>query len=123
MAPVDISLGMVVIDCADPLRLAGFWASATGYTVRDSDERWAWILDPKDSRIEIGFQRVPEPKSGKNRVHLDLHTPDEEAEAERIEALGGTRLRRSDNPEDIFIVFADPEGNEFCIVRDVPEGA
>ncbi|MDP9295285.1 MAG: VOC family protein [Actinomycetota bacterium] len=118
---MDISVGMVVIDCADPLRLAEFWASATGYTMQESDERWAWLLDPNGSRIEIGFQRVPEPKLGKNRVHLDLHTPDEEAEAERIEALGGTRLRRSDNPDDIFIVFADPEGNEFCIVREVQE--
>ena len=109
---------MVVIDCADPLRLAEFWAGATGYSMQDSDERWAWILDPAGSGIEIGFQRVPEPKSGKNRVHLDLHSSDEEAEAERIEALGATRLRRSEDPDDIFIVLADPEGNEFCIVRE-----
>jgi predicted enzyme related to lactoylglutathione lyase len=117
---VDIKVGMVVFDCADPLRLARFWAGATGYSMQDSDERWAWILDPAGAGIEIGFQRVPEPKSSKNRVHLDLHSSDEEAEAERIEALGATRLRRSDDPDDIFIVLADPEGNEFCIVREVP---
>jgi predicted enzyme related to lactoylglutathione lyase len=123
MAAVDIKVGMVVIDCADPLRLAEFWAGATGYTMQDSNERWAWILHPGDSGIEIGFQRVPEPKSGKNRVHLDLHTSDEEAEATRIESLGATRLRRSDDRDDIFIVLADPEGNEFCVVRETPAGA
>jgi predicted enzyme related to lactoylglutathione lyase len=115
---MDITVGMVVFDCAEPLRLAEFWAAATGYAMQESDERWAWLLSPGGSGIEIGFQRVPEPKTVKNRVHLDLHTADEEAEAERIEALGATRLYRSDNPEDIFIVLADPEGNEFCVVRE-----
>jgi predicted enzyme related to lactoylglutathione lyase len=115
---MNVAVGMVVFDCAEPLRLAEFWAAVTGYAMQDSDERWAWLLDPRGSGIEIGFQRVPEPKTLKNRVHLDLHTPDEEAEAERIEALGATRLYRSEDPEDVFIVLADPEGNEFCVVRE-----
>jgi hypothetical protein len=53
----------------------------------------------------------------KNRVHVDLGAPDIEPEAKRIEALGATRLWISEDPEDPFIVLADPEGNEFCVVR------
>jgi hypothetical protein len=50
-------------------------------------------------------------------VHLDLSSTDEESEASRLAALGATRLRRSEDPDDIFVVLADPEGNEFCVVR------
>jgi predicted enzyme related to lactoylglutathione lyase len=114
---MDVRVAMVVIDCADPLALSDFWAKATGYAMQESDDRWAWIKAEDGSAVEIGFQRVPEPKSGKNRVHLDLHTDDEEREAKRIEALGARRLYVSDNPEDIFITLADPEGNEFCVCR------
>jgi hypothetical protein len=53
----------------------------------------------------------------KNRVHLDLRSTDEESEASRLEALGANRLRRSEDPDDVFVVLADPEGNEFCVVR------
>ena len=53
----------------------------------------------------------------KNRVHLDLSSTDEESEASRLAALGATRLRRSEDPDDVFVVLADPEGNEFCVVR------
>jgi hypothetical protein len=53
----------------------------------------------------------------KNRVHIDLYTKDEEATADRVVAFGATRLWRSTNPNDPFIVLGDPEGNEFCVVR------
>src|SRR5215470_14234942 len=112
---MDIRVEMVVIDCADPLSLAAFWAQATGYTIQESDEQWAWIKGERSGTVEIGFQRVPEPKTVKNRVHVDLHTDDEEREGARIEALGARRLYVSENPEDIFITLADPEGNEFCV--------
>jgi hypothetical protein len=111
---MDVTIGMVVIDCADPLRLAEFWAAATGYGVDHGDEEWVTL---RGSGVPLGFQRVPEPKLGKNRVHVDLHAPDEEAEARRIEHLGATRLYRSNDPEDVFITLADPEGNEFCVGR------
>jgi hypothetical protein len=65
----------------------------------------------------MGFQKVPEPKSVKNRVHLDLSSRDEEAAATALEAVGATRLWVSEDPEDPFVVLADPEGNEFCVVR------
>jgi predicted enzyme related to lactoylglutathione lyase len=107
----------VVIDCADPQALARFWAEATGYALERDFEDWASVVGEGDRQIRIGFQRVPEGKVVKNRVHVDLEAPDEEAEARRIEALGATRRYTSEDPEDPFVVLADPEGNEFCIVR------
>ena len=89
--------------------------------MQESDDTWAWIKGSDSGAVEIGFQRVPESKSVKNRVHVDLHTDDEEREAQRIEALGARRLYVSDNPDDIFITLADPEGNEFCVCREREE--
>ena len=70
-----------------------------------------------DRDICIAFQRVPEDKVTKNRVHIDVSATDENEEATRIEGLGATRLWVSDKPDDPFVVLADPEGNEFCVVR------
>ena len=106
----------VVIDCADPGPLARFWAEATGYEFEYEDDGWASIAGEGERRIRIGFQKVPEGKVVKNRVHVDLSASDIEAEAERIEALGARRLWTSDDSDDPFIVLADPEGNEFCVV-------
>ena len=107
----------VVIDCADPQGLARFWAAATGYALHSDLDDWASVLGEGERAIRIGFQKVPEGKVVKNRVHVDLGAADEEAEARRIEALGATRLWVSDDAEDPFVVLADPEGNEFCVVR------
>jgi predicted enzyme related to lactoylglutathione lyase len=114
---VNVHFHEVVIDCADPRSLARFWAAATGYELKSDGDDWASVLGEGDRGIRIGFQKVPEDKVAKNRVHVDLGSPDEEAEATRIEALGATRLWVSDDPEDPFVVLADPEGNEFCVVR------
>jgi len=113
-------MGSVVIDCAEPASLAAFWAAVTGYEVRDEgpedDNTWRTLRGPA-GRPNIGFQKVPEPKQVKNRVHIDLYAADEEAAAARIEALGATRLYVSQDPYDVFVTLADPEGNEFCVCR------
>jgi predicted enzyme related to lactoylglutathione lyase len=115
---VNVRFREVVIDCVDPPSLARFWAAATGYEIDNESEGWAAIVGEGDRDIRVGFQRVPEDKVVKNRVHVDLSAPDEEAEARRIEALGATRLWVSEDPDDPFVVLADPEGNEFCVVRN-----
>ena len=114
---VDVRYYQVVIDCDDPRALADFWIGFTGYEVSHAYDDWVSIRHPSGNP-RIGFQKVPEPKTVKNRVHLDFVTTDEEATAKEIEAMGATRLWVSDDPEDPFVVLADPEGNEFCIVRD-----
>ena len=112
----DVRFHMVVIDCADPRSLASFWEGFTGYERRGDHEDWVSIYAPDDS-TRIGFQRVPEGKVVKNRVHIDFEATDEEATAKEIEAMGAIRRWVGDDPEDPFVVLADPEGNEFCIVR------
>jgi predicted enzyme related to lactoylglutathione lyase len=113
---VDVRFREVVVDCADPPRLAAWWAGFTGYRLGAKHDDWSTISNEDRSMI-IGFQKVPEGKVVKNRVHLDFFASDEEAAAREIEAMGAKRLWVSENPEDPFVVLADPEGNEFCIVR------
>jgi hypothetical protein len=135
----------VVIDCADPAKLAPFWAALLGYKVQDPPDGYAswqdwlrdhhvpeanWndasaVVDPDGRGPRIFFQRVPEPKTVKNRVHLDINvgagTPPEERrakvdrEVERVIRLGATRLRAVEQRGEYWVVMADPEGNEFCL--------
>jgi predicted enzyme related to lactoylglutathione lyase len=113
---VALRLEEIVVDCADPRSLAAFWISFTGYESRHADDDWV-AIGAKDGSVVIGFQKVPEAKSVKNRLHLDFAASDEDAAAREVEALGATRLWVGDDPDDPFVVLADPEGNEFCIVR------
>lgn len=106
-----------MIDCSDPRALVTFWASITGYEIVHASDTWASIVGEGDRAIRIAFQRVPESKASKNRLHIDLAAPDEEAEATQMEALGAVRRWTSEKADDPFVVLADPEGNEFCVVR------
>jgi len=121
----------VVFDCDHPASLARFWAAVLdGYHVAPYDDaelerlRTAGIHDPEDDpsvlvesapgvRPRFWFTRVPEPKAGKNRLHLDVRADDRAAEVARLVRLGATVLAVLDD----WTTLADPEGNEFC-VRD-----
>ena len=137
----------VVIDCADPARVAAFWAAALGYKLDDPpdgypsweeflreqgvpEDQWnsaSAVTDPDGAGPRIYFQRVPEPKTLKNRVHLDLNVgggsvvaPEErraqiDAAAERLIGLGARKLWPKEERGEFWIVMADPEGNEFCL--------
>lgn len=103
----------VVIDCEDPSALAPFWSEALGYTEVYRHE--PYVVLGGDGPVLI-LQRVDEPKSVKNRVHIDLH-PDRpiEDEAVRLEAIGATRTGAHSLDDVDWIVMADPAGNEFCV--------
>jgi hypothetical protein len=137
----------VAIDCADPAALSRFWAEALGYVLQpppeghDSWESWLaamgvpeseWnsasaVVDPDGSGPRIYFQRVPEAKVGKNRLHLDLHVspgpgtpPDErrraiEPEVDRLVRLGASVVGPVEERGEWWVVMQDPEGNEFCL--------
>src|SRR3954454_5888573 len=127
----------ISIDCAEPARLADFWCGVLGYG----------ILDATDDLIEIGpdhgpdaevleavrrgplaptifLARVPEAKTVKNRVHFDVSPVDrtQAEEVARIEALGATRADIGQSGEESWVVLADPEGNEFCVLRSLAPG-
>jgi catechol 2,3-dioxygenase-like lactoylglutathione lyase family enzyme len=138
----------ITFDSADPAGLAKFWADALGYQVQAPPagfESWeqaleafgvpperrndaSAVVDPEGSGPRLFFQRVPEGKQAKNRVHLDVRAAPGlegdarmaalETEAERLVSQGATRLERYEPAPPLgfgHIVMADPEGNEFCL--------
>jgi hypothetical protein len=133
----------IAIDAADPHRLNRFWSEAVGYEVEEThdfikqmldagyatdddvielDGRLAWKTgaachDPAGVAPRLLFQQVPEPKSVKNRMHLDLRVGDNrrEAEVERLISLGASRLWDGQQGPHRWVTMADPEGNEFCV--------
>jgi predicted enzyme related to lactoylglutathione lyase len=111
-----MDVNCVTIDAADPERLAAFWGELLDRGV--SSRVGPYVFLERRNGLALGFQRTDEAKAGKNRVHLDLETEDPAAEQARVEALGGRRLHEYDPGG--FLVMADPEGNEFCIL---PKGA
>ena len=144
MGALDIQ---VVIDCSDPRRLAEFWAAALNYNLQppppgfDSWEEfaerigippedrdgYAAVVDPEGVKPRILFQKVPETKTVKNRVHLDIDVApgvafgSEErkaaarARSEQLTARGATPLREFNEPIGWWLLMTDPEGNEFCL--------
>jgi hypothetical protein len=104
------------IDCTDPGKLAEWYCEALGYAFEDAaGDQYRSITSP-DGRPKIIFQRVPEAKAVKNRMHLDLIVgPGYEAEADRFERLGATRVEKVAEYGVNWIVMRDPEGNELCI--------
>lgn len=111
---------VVVIDCHDLDRAASFWTALLGYVTAGQATGPFLSLVPADGAgIEVLLQRVTDAKHGKNRVHLDLRTPDLDAEVERATCLGATLLTREPVLEDgwQWHVLADTEGNEFCVLQ------
>jgi hypothetical protein len=112
----DIVGASPVVDCGDPALLVEWWHALTGWPIGTKGAPWSSLERPDGTYL--AFQQVPEPKTGKNRLHLDLSVADEEqAAAWAQEHLSATFLWRSERSEDPFVVLADPEGNEFCFVR------
>lgn len=117
-------LGAVTVDCADPDRLAAFWGAVLGVEVAErlGDPPQYVSLQRAEGAPTVTFQRVPEPKKVKNRLHPDLEVDDVEAATARVERLGGRRVQHGDFDEHGYRwrVMADPEGNEFCLVFESP---
>ena len=113
-------LDAITIDCADALALAGFWAAVFGTEIGSAVGDGPAYVDllPVPGIPILRFQRVPEPKAVKNRVHLDVAVEDLDEASARAEALGARRISVEPYAEYSYrwLVMADPEGNEFCLV-------
>ncbi|HEX8919817.1 MAG TPA: VOC family protein [Chloroflexota bacterium] len=122
----------IVFDCADPTRIGVFWSTVLGYQedlVPEGYASWeefdrekgiepniGWgCFDPAGNKPALFFQRVPEGKTVKNRLHLDLRVGDVRAETERLQSLGARVLQEVESESGGWVVMADPEGNEFCV--------
>ena len=106
----------VVFDCADPAVLVRFWADVLGGTPVGRNDGWHYVDPPGWTRV--AFQRVPEGKVVKNRVHLDVEVDDIPTATAQAEALGATRVGELHvDTAGSFQVLLDPEGNEWCVVQ------
>lgn len=114
-------LSGITIDCTDPASLAGFWSALLGRRIsaEHNGPGWATVGSRLDPEPRLTFQRVPEPKHGKVRLHLDVQVDDIEEGRAEVEKLGGLwNGQRYDYPgEGVVIVMTDPEGHEFCLVE------
>ena len=107
----------LTLDCNSPQKMAPFWVGALAYQQTQTDGPYVVLAGAPDGIPDLFLQGVPEPRTAKNRMHLDIMVPDFEAEAVRLERLGARRLEASPRRESgvSWIVMADPEGNEFCV--------
>jgi predicted enzyme related to lactoylglutathione lyase len=107
----------LVLDCTDPQELATFWAAALGYTILGDAGAYTLLLPPDPDQPKLLLQRVPEAKSVKNRMHLDIEVTDVAEEVARLETFGARRADEGARSEfgSTWQVMADPEGNEFCV--------
>lgn len=113
--------GAVMIDTVDPAPLVAFWTALLGTEVAYQTDDFVWLRRNAPDGIGLAFQRVPEPKSGKNRVHVDFVAPDIDEVRARVEELGGSLLFDRSSDDFRWLVLADPEGNEFCVSADEDE--
>ena len=112
---MTLKVEMITFDCVDPDALADWWARAAGGDV-NAVAPGEFVMVTSEGRPTLGFQRVPDPTPGKNKVHLDFHAADKEAEVARLVDLGARETaRNSFGPEFDWVVMADPEGNAFCV--------
>ena len=112
-----IRVGNVVVDCNDLRPMMEFWREALHYEPKyPPEEDWVLLRDPGGRDVNVSLQVVPEPRAGKNRLHLDLYADDQSAEIERLVGLGAKRFPRTPEPGEDFVVLEDPEGNLFCVI-------
>jgi hypothetical protein len=112
-----LKLGNVTFDCDSPARVAEFWGAALGYKVEAINEFFAQAAHPDGTRPNLLFIKVPEGRTVKNRVHLDMEADDREGEIARLVGLGATRGETHTMEEYnlTWTVLQDPEGNEMCV--------
>jgi len=108
----------MVIDAVDTEVVAAFWAAALGYRRVTAVEQYEVLEPPSPGRPPLLVQGVADAKTAKNRMHLDLHVADAEAEASRLVGLGAARLADGSLGEIRWITMSDPEGNEFDVCYD-----
>jgi predicted enzyme related to lactoylglutathione lyase len=122
---VTSSIHNITVDCLDPERAATFWAAVTGWPATrayEAEQGAEYAVGPGDGHIKLYFVPVPEPKTGKNRVHLDVVPDDctQDNEIARLTGLGASMVN-DQRPEFGWVIMADPLGNEFCLERSLAE--
>ncbi|MEU4558353.1 VOC family protein [Actinoplanes sp. NPDC023936] len=115
-----LDLAHITFDCSDAAELAGFWAEALGRPVDDGAGPHVATIGAGQAGPTLMFLRVDEPKTAKNRCHLDLTADDRDAEVKRLVRLGATYRSTHDEWGHSWVVLHDPAGNEFCVAQRTP---
>ena len=110
-----LRLSQICVDAHDPERLGAWWAGVLGWPLRVDADGDAFVTPPPGQGSELLFLAVPDDKVVKNRLHHDFTPDDQQAEVDRVLALGASRVDIGQG-EQSWVVLADPEGNEFCIL-------
>jgi len=114
----DISIGSIVIACCEFDRMLAFWQGALHYVPREpASDGWVVLRDPRGRGPNISLNRVQKRRTARSRLHVDLYTPDQDAEVERLVNLGAVRYPWRYRPGADFVVLEDPDGNLFCVVQ------
>lgn len=120
-----LHINALTVDCRDPHAQAGFWAAALDWEIvldQDGDPMIVPTVDRSAAppgAFPVLFLRTPDTKVTKNRIHLDLAPDDQDAEIARLEGLGARRVDIGQRDVS-WVVMADPEGNEFCVLASLP---
>ncbi len=110
-----LDVAMITFDCTDPTALAGWWAEHFGGATQELMPG-EFLTVSREAAPQLGFQKVPDPTPGKNRVHLDFHADDVDGEVARLIGAGAAEVERHSFGDNFrWVVLADPEGNQFCI--------
>jgi catechol 2,3-dioxygenase-like lactoylglutathione lyase family enzyme len=117
---MSITVGSITVDCTDVGSMTAFWAAALGATVQMAGADFGMLARPENGGPYLSFQRVPEPKAGKNRLHVNLSGEPRATAVPRLEELGATAIAEHRSPGIAWTVMADPEGNEFCVGEAAP---
>ena len=113
-----MKIGSIVIHCHEFDRTVAFWQAALHYMPREpGQEGWIVLRDPSGKGPNLSFQARDGRRPGRNWIHLDLYTTNQEAEAERLVSLGAARYPWRYPPGADYIVLEDPDGNLFCVVQ------
>lgn len=107
----------VVVDASDAARLARWWAEVLDYRIAYEDSAETHIKPAGSAAPALTFVTVLEPKTSKNRLHLDLDPDNQAGEVERLVNMGARRVDIGQGDDITWVVLADPEGNEFCVLR------
>lgn len=125
---MSLRLQCLCVDSQHPIALANFWQAALDWRCTHTTQDEV-VLEPPTGSPEDGvaadllFLRVPEPKAGKNRLHLDLRPADQDGEVDRLIALGARRVSVGQPADVPWVVLADPEGNEFCVLQPLQDSS
>jgi catechol 2,3-dioxygenase-like lactoylglutathione lyase family enzyme len=114
---VSLFIGAIVVNTNDMKRAVAFWTEALGYEVSQDERDFVVLRSPDGAGPRLSLQVTNEPKLGLNRLHLDLFARDQSGEVARLESLGARRIHWNYPEDPDFVVMADPDGNEFCIIR------